>query len=78
MREHGGRRRIGGVQGVSGTDAFLVQMYIPALRHTAYGRFAGGYLTGGGQRHYSLLGGTFMRNFTMVYEGRTGAVRIGV
>ena len=58
-------------------DAFLVQMYIPSLRHTIYGRFAGVNLTGGGQRHYALLGRTFLQNFTMVYEGRTGTVRIG-
>ena len=72
-----GQRRIGGVQGVSETNAFLVQMYIPALRHTIYGRFAGVNLTAGGQRHFALLGRTFLRNFTMVYEGRTGVVRIG-
>ena len=71
------QQRIVGVQGVSETNAFLVQMYIPALRHTIYGRFAGVNLTAGGQRHFALLGRTFLRNFTMVYEGRTGAVRIG-
>lgn len=50
----GGLRRIGGVQGVSGTDAFPVRLYIPVLRHTIYGRFAGVNLTGGGQRHFAL------------------------
>ena len=64
-------------QGVSETDAFPVQMYIPALRHTIYEQIAGVNLTGSGQRHYALLGRTFPRNFTMVYEGQTGAVRIG-
>lgn len=70
------QQRIVGVQGVSETNAFLVQMYIPALRHTIYGRFAGVNLNAGGQRHYALLGRTFLRNFTMVYEGWTGSVRI--
>ena len=55
----------------------FVQMYISALRHKIYGRFAGVNLIGGGQRHCALLGRTFLRNFTMVYEGRTGTVRIG-
>lgn len=54
-----GLRRIGGAQGVSETDAFPVRMYIPALRHTIYGRFAGVNLTGGGRRRYALLGRTF-------------------
>ena len=45
------QQRIVGVQGVSETNAFLVQMYIPALRHTIYGRFAG-YITGGEASRY--------------------------
>jgi hypothetical protein len=30
----------------------------------------------GGQRHFALLGRTFLRNFTMTYEGRAGVVTI--
>jgi len=71
-----GREDISGVQGTSETNAYLAQIYIPSLNHTIYGRFAGVNLLAGGQQHCALLGRTFLRNFTMVYEGRTGAVRI--
>ena len=71
-----GRQRIGGVQGVSEANTYLAQIYIPSLRHTIYEQIAGVSLLAGGQRRYALLGRTFLRNFTMVYEGRTGAVRI--
>lgn len=33
-------------------------------------------LAAGGQAHLALIGRTFLRNFTMVYEGRTGTVTI--
>lgn len=71
-----GRQRIGGVQGASEANTYLAQIYIPSLRHTIYEQIAGVSLLAGGQRRYALLGRTFLRNFTMVYEGRTGAVRL--
>ena len=71
-----GRERIAGVQGASEANTYLAQIYIPSLNHTIYEQIAGVSLLAGGQRHFALLGRTFLRNFTMVYEGRTGAVRI--
>ena len=71
-----GRERIAGVQGASEANTYLAQIYIPSLNHTIYEQIAGVSLLAGGQRHFALLGRTFLQNFTMVYEGQTGAVRI--
>ena len=54
----------------------LAQIYVPALGWTVFGQFAGVHLIAGGQLHYALIGRTFLRNFTMVYEGKTGSVTL--
>ena len=54
----------------------LAQIYVPALDFTMYGVFAGVHLTAGGQPHYALMGRTFLQEFTLVYEGRTGTVTL--
>ncbi len=41
-----------------------------------YGLFAGVHLVAGGQSHKALIGRTFLRSFTMIYNGRTGAVTL--
>ncbi len=53
-----------------------VQVHVPTLGQTAYGTFAAVHLAAGGQVHVALIGRTFLRNFTMIYEGRTGTVTI--
>ena len=54
----------------------LAQIYVPDLDFTVYGRFRGVRLSDGGQPHSALIGRTFLRHFTMFYDGRTGAVTI--
>ena len=68
---------ISGVQGASETVFYLAQIYIPALDATIFGRFSGVHLASGGQLHSALLGRTFLQNFVLTYEGRTGDVIIG-
>ena len=67
---------VAGVQGASRVDMHLAQIYVPDLNCTVYGRFHGVRLSDGGQPHSALIGRTFLRSFTMVYEGRTGSVTI--
>ena len=69
--------RIAGIQGASETVVYLAQIYVPALDYTIFGRFSGVHLVSGGQPHSALLGRTFLRNFILTYEGRTGEVVIG-
>ena len=70
------REVIVGVHGPSVVNVHLAQIYVPDLEFIVSGRFSGVHLTAGGQRHFALLGRTFLRNFTMTYEGRAGIVTI--
>lgn len=70
------RRRVAGAHGAGEVNYHLAQIYIPDLDFTISGLFAGVHLTAGGQRHSALIGRTFLRHFTMAYEGRTGIVTI--
>lgn len=70
------RQTVAGVHGASAVNVHIAQIYVPGLDITVYGRFAGVHLIAGGQPHSALLGRTFLRNVTMMYEGRTGAVTI--
>ena len=70
------REDISGVHGVLAANVHLAQVYLPGLNWTVYGRFHGVHLSEGGQPHSALIGRTFLQDFTMVYEGRTGSVTI--
>lgn len=70
------RQSVAGVHGSGDVNMHLAQIYVPALGCTVYGQFAGVHLIAGGQPHYALIGRTFLRQFTMVYEGKTGVVTL--
>ena len=70
------RRTVSGSAGSHQVNLYLAQVHMPSLRYTIYGAFAGVNLKAGGQVHSALIGRTFLRGFTMTYEGRTGAVTL--
>ena len=70
------RRAVSGLQGPHEFDFHLAQIYVPDLDHTIYGQFAGVHLAAGGQPHVALIGRTFLRDYTMTYEGRSGQVTL--
>ena len=70
------RRQIGGVGGAHIVNIHLAQVHVPLLGQTAYGAFAAVHLSAGGQFHLALIGRTFLKHFTLIYEGRTGTVMI--
>jgi len=70
------RRILSGAHGSQEVNIHLAQVHIPALVTTIYGVFAGIHLAAGGQSHMALIGRTFLRHYTMLYEGRTGNVTI--
>jgi predicted aspartyl protease len=70
------RRLVAGSAGSHLANVYLAQVHIVTLNYTIYGAFAGVDLAAGGQAHSALIGRTFLRNFTMTYEGRTGTVII--
>lgn len=68
------RQRIAGVHGAQEVNMHLAQIHVPALDVTLYGKFAGVDLIAGGMIHRALIGRTFLRHFTMTYNGTTGSV----
>ena len=70
------RQTVAGVHGKKEVNLHLAQIYIPSLRFTIYGSFAAVDLIAGGQPHHALIGRTFLKNFTLTYNGRTGEVEI--
>jgi predicted aspartyl protease len=70
------RRSISGVGGRHVVNVHLAQVFVSSLNFIMYGMFAAVDLAAGGQAHRVLMGRTFLRAFTMTYEGRTGTVTI--
>jgi len=70
------RRPVSGIHGSRDANMYLAQIHVPSLGFTIYGEFVGVDLQAGGQVHSALIGRTFLRNFNMVYEGRSGSVTI--
>jgi hypothetical protein len=69
-------RPISGVHGAHMVNMYLAQIHVPSLKFIIHGAFAGVDLAAGGQLHKALIGRTFLENFTMVYEGPTGTVKL--
>lgn len=72
----GNQGEVAGIGGVIPVDYYLAQIYVPGLNRAIYGQFAGIRLQGGGQPYYALIGRDFLQNYTLVYQGRTGAVTL--
>lgn len=70
------RRRVAGAITAEKVDVYLAQIYVVSLDHVIYGRFAGVNLKSSGQEHYALIGRTFLRHFSMTYNGKSGSVTI--
>jgi Aspartyl protease len=70
------RRLISGAHGAKEVNVHLAHIHIPTLFFTVYGAFCAVDLQAGGQTHQALIGRTFLRNFTMTYEGRSGTVAL--
>ena len=70
------RKALSGAHGKDEVNMHLAQIVIPSLSWTIVGQFAGVHLRAGGQPHFALIGRTFLRTFTMIYNGRTGSVTL--
>jgi predicted aspartyl protease len=70
------RRPVSGADGSHEANIHLAQIHVPSLNRTITGTFAAVHLVAGGQVHEALIGRTFLQNFTMTYEGKTGTVVI--
>ena len=65
-----------GAHGVAEVNVYLAQIYVSDLDFVINGNFPAVDLAAGGEQYFALLGRDFLRNFTMIYEGETGQVRI--
>jgi hypothetical protein len=72
----GMQRHVAGILGTGVTDVYLAQISMPELGVSVAGHFTGVHLTAGGQPYRALIGRDILRNFTMVYDGRTGVVSL--
>lgn len=70
------KRTVGGVSGHHEACMYLAHIFIPTLNYTIHGQFAGVKLRAGGQRHFALIGRTFLHNFVMTYDGCSGKVSL--
>jgi hypothetical protein len=70
------RQTISGSGGAHEVNMYLAQMFVPELRTTYYGSFAGVDLAAGGQPHVVLIGRDMLQHVRLVYDGLTGQVTI--
>ena len=67
---------ISGSVGTHTVNIYLAQIYIPDLGRAIGGRFAGLHLAAGGQLHRAIIGRSFLSDFVLHYDGRTGEVTL--
>lgn len=67
---------ISGVLGSGEVDIFLAEITVPELQLTVAGRFPGVHLAAGGQPYGAIIGRDVLRNFAMMYDGRTDVVTL--
>ena len=58
------------------THSYLAQVNIPSLQFTIHGKFQGVLLSDGGKPYQAILGRAFLVHFKMIYERRTGSVKL--
>ena len=68
------RQTVTVAHGLAEVDFYLAQIYVPALDQVIEGYFGGVHLQPGMGSFVALIGRSFLREFTMTYEGRTGRV----
>ncbi len=68
------RETVAAANGPAQVNVYAAQIYVPALNQIVSGRFAGVLIQPALRPFVALVGRSFLREFTMTYEGRTGRV----
>ena len=68
------RQTVTAAHGLAEINVYLAQIHVPALDKVIEGYFGGIWLQPGMSSFVALIGRSFLREFTMTYEGRTGRV----
>ena len=69
-------QEVSGSAGTHTVTVYLVQIHIPELGRTISGQFAGLHWAAGGQLHRAIIGRSFLSDFALHYDGRTGTVTL--
>lgn len=69
---------VGGVGGTHVLNQYLGYIAFPALNSVQAGLFLGAQLTAAGMQHKALIGRTMLANTLLVYDGRTGSVKLAL
>jgi predicted aspartyl protease len=67
-----------GVGGVHILNVYLAYIALPLLGHLQAGLFVGAQLAAGGTAHRALIGRTLLADTLLVYDGRTGSVKLAL
>ena len=65
-----------GISGPAKLDVYLAQITISSLNINQFGRFAGVHLQAGRLPHRALLGRSLLAGCNLVYDGKTGSVKL--
>jgi hypothetical protein len=69
---------VGGVGGAHMLNQYLAYISYPALNFIQAGLFIGAQLATAGMTHRALIGRTMLANTLLVYDGRSGSVKLAI
>ncbi len=67
---------IAGVGGTTVVKVYLAHIVMPGLSTVQHGRFSGVHLAVGGQPHRAIIGRTLLKDTLLIYDGRSGSVKL--
>jgi hypothetical protein len=70
------QQQVAGVGGTHTLNVYLAYIGVPLLGTVQAGMFIGAQLTAGGQQHGALIGRTLLSDTLLVYDGRSGSVKL--
>jgi hypothetical protein len=70
------QQQVAGVGGAHTLNVYLAYIGVPLLGTVQAGMFIGAQLTAGGQQHGALIGRTLLSDTLLVYDGRSGSVKL--
>lgn len=68
--------QVAGVGGSTTLNVYLAHIALPGLGAMQYGRFSGAHLATGGQQHKAIIGRTLLKDTLLIYDGRSGSVKL--
>jgi hypothetical protein len=70
------QQQASGVGGIHTLNVYLAFIAMPLLATVQAGTFIGAQLSAGGQPHLALIGRTLLSDTLLIYDGRSGSVKL--